>query len=357
MAPLLTVACPGESVKDPFIIFTQNCRLLYAILKPVVRLAMFIFCRRIIINKPELLNRKGPLLLACNHPNSFLDAAIIADLFKHPVWSLARGDVFQNPFHVKLLTALKILPVYRTSEGMENLSINYQTFDACKKIFREHGIVLIFSEARCINEWHLRPLRKGTARLAFSAWDDNIPVQVLPVGINYSSFRRFSKNVFINFGEIIDRADFDSTDTDGKRNLKFNHELKQQLHQLVFEIDKTDMQEQKQLLEKKPSLAGKIVLFFPALIGFVLHAPVYWPVKNFTYKRTWNNDHYDSVLVALLLFIYPFYLLLITIAAFVFTHNFLSWLLIIIIPFTAWSYIEIKPQLDKMQPDLSQGQP
>jgi 1-acyl-sn-glycerol-3-phosphate acyltransferase len=58
--------------------------LLYNILKPLVRLAMLIFCRRVIINKPEILKRKGPLLLACNHPNSFLDATILAELFKEP---------------------------------------------------------------------------------------------------------------------------------------------------------------------------------------------------------------------------------------------------------------------------------
>ena len=321
--------------------------MLYHVLKPLVRLALLIFCRRIIINKPELLKKKGPLLLACNHPNSFLDAAIIADLFKHPVYSLARGDVFKKPFYIKLLTALKILPVYRTSEGVENLGINYQTFEACKKIFKSNGIVLIFSEAKCINEWHLRPLRKGTARLAFSSWDEDIPLEVLPVGINYSSFRRSGKNLFINFGEMISKHDFDMDHADGKRNQAFNNKLEKQLRQLVFEIDKSDIQTQKEVLEKKPSVFAKIILFLPALAGFLVHAPLYLPIKNFTYKRTWNNDHYDSVLMALLLFIYPVFVILITIIAFILTHNLLSWLLIIFFPFTAWSYARLKPQLDK----------
>ena len=166
---------------------------------------MLIFCRRIIINKPQFLKKRGPLLLACNHPNSFLDAAILADLFEEPVYSLARGDVFKKPFYRSILKGLKMFPVFRTSEGVQNLGINYETFDECKGVFRKNGIVLIFSEAKCINEWHLRPLRKGTARLSFSSWEENIALQVLPVGINYSSFRRFSKNVFINFGEVISK--------------------------------------------------------------------------------------------------------------------------------------------------------
>jgi 1-acyl-sn-glycerol-3-phosphate acyltransferase len=320
--------------------------LLYKILKPFVRLAMLIFCRRIIINKPELLKKKGPLLLACNHPNSFLDAAILADLFELPVHSLTRGDVFKNQFYGKILTALKMLPVYRTSEGVENLGINYETFDDCKNIFKKDGVVLIFSEARCINEWHLRPLRKGTARLAFSSWDENIALEVLPVGINYSAFRRFSKNVFINFGEVITKHDFDLNHADGRRYQSFTNKLQGQLQQLVFEIDKKDIQKQKQILEKQPSLFAKIILFIPAAAGWLLNAPLYLPIKKFTTKKTFNNDHYDSVVVALLLFIYPFYVVLITLVVLILTHNSFSWLLIVALPFTAWAYVQLKPQLD-----------
>ena len=308
---------------------------------------MLIFCRRIIINKPDILKKEGPLLLACNHPNSFLDAAILADLFKEPVYSLTRGDVFKKPFYRKILQALKMFPVYRTSEGIQNLGINYETFDECKSVFRENGIVLIFSEAKSVNEWHLRPLRKGTARLSFSSWEENIPLEVLPVGINYSSFRRFSKNVFINFGEIISKNDFELGEADGKRNLVFNLKLKEQLHTLVFEINKGDVEKQKRVLERKPSSFAKIFLFIPAAIGWLVHAPLYILIKNFTYKKTINNDHYDSILVVLLLFTYPVCLILITLLMVLFTDSPVYWVLIVLLPFTAWAYVQLKPQLDK----------
>jgi len=240
-----------------------------------------------------------------------------------------------------------MFPVYRTSEGAENLGINYETFDECKTVFKKKGVVLIFSEAKCINEWHLRPLRKGTARLSFGSWEENIPLEVLPVGINYSSFRRFSKNVFINFGEILSKNDFDLDETDGKRNLAFNLKLKDELHQLVFEINKADVQKQKKILERSPSLFAKIFLFIPAGIGWLIHAPFYTPIKNFTYKKTVNNDHYDSILVALLLFLYPIYAIVLTLIVVVVTNNLFFWSLIILLPFTAWAYIQLKPQLDK----------
>lgn len=310
---------------------------------------MLFFCRRITINKPGILKKEGPLLLACNHPNSFLDAVILAVLFRKPVYSLARGDVFKKPFYRKILTILKMFPVYRTSEGAENLGINYESFEACKSVFKKNGIVLIFSEARCVNEWHLRPLRKGTARLSFSSWSELIPLEVLPVGINYSSFRRFSKNIFINFGEPITKNDFDMEQTDGKKNLAFNLKLKQQLHQLVFEIEKHDFQKQKRILEKSPSSFAKIILFVPAVLGWLLHAPLYIPIKNFTYKRTVSNDHYDSILVALLLFIYPACVILVSLVIVLMTRNSLFWLLIIFLPFTAWAYVQLKPQLDEQR--------
>jgi len=167
------------------------------------------------------------------------------------------------------------------------------------------------------------------------------------VGINYSSFRRFSKNVFINFGEILSKNDFERDEPDGKRNLAFNLKLKEQLHQLVFEINKTDIQKQKRMLEKKPSLFAKTFLFIPAAIGWLVHAPLYIPVKNFTYKKTVNNDHYDSLLVALLLFIYPVWVILLTLVIVLFTNNPVFWLLIVVLPFTAWAYVQLKPQLDK----------
>jgi len=309
--------------------------------------AIRIFCRRVIINKPAILKEKGPILLASNHPNSFLDSVIIDTIFKQPIWSLARGDVFKNKFVIRILTAIKILPVYRTSEGVENLSINYKTFEACLDLFRKDSIVMIFSEGKCINEWRLRPLKKGTARLAIKAWEEGIPLKIQPVGINYSSFWRFGKNVFINFGEPIVSQDINLKVAEGLRRQAFNDKLRTQLEQLVFVIPKADKQKQKELLQINPSPLKKVLLFIPAVLGFLVHAPLYLPVKRFTWKKTYNNDHYDSILTGILLFAYPLYLLVISVIVFLFFHSWYVFLLFIVFPFTAWSYVQLKQQLDR----------
>lgn len=283
------------------------------------------------------------MLLACNHPNSFLDGIILTTIFEQNIYSLARGDAFRKPWHEKVLRWLHLLPVYRTSEGAENLEYNYITFESCKEVFKEKGIVIIFSEGRCINEWHLRPLKKGTARLATSSWEEGIDLMVLPVGLNYNPFRNFGKNVFIHFGEPINREEVMQHQTDGKMFLTFNELLKEQLQKLVFEIKPSDKTTQEKLLSVPVPLIKKIVLFLPALAGFLLHALYYFIAKALT-NYYFDNDHFDSSLVSMLVLSYPLYLLLWFVLAGVFLNWWLALLVFILLPFSAWSCVQLKPQ-------------
>lgn len=291
------------------------------------------------------MQEKGPLLLACNHPNSALDGILLDTLFDRPLYSLARGDAFKKPFVNKFLHKINLLPVYRTSEGVENLSHNYTTFNACKKIFEQNGDVIIFSEGKCINEWHLRPLKKGTARLAISSWDQNIPLRVIPVGLNYSSFDLFGKNIILSFGTPIEQHHIPGPEaSDGVRNLAFNELLEAQLKSMVYEIPHGDKATLKEKLGVPVPLWQKI-LFAPfALAGIILHAPIFIPLKRLAKKKTAGTDHYDSVLSGLLLLLYPVYLLLfVGIAALIFR----SWYvpaLFIFLPFTARCVVQLNRQ-------------
>lgn len=321
--------------------------MLYDYLKYPMRVCLMIFCRKIIIDKPELLKTKGPLLIAFNHPNSFLDAMVVDVLFSEPAWSLARGDAFKKKKVADILNSLRILPMYRTSEGVENLTENYKTFDACIELFRNNGVVQIFSEGKCVNEWHLRPLKKGTARLAIKAWEENIPLKVLPLGFNYSSFERFGKNLIINCGEFITVDNVDMTAADGVRNQAFNNLLRDQLEKLIYEIPPEDRAKQKQLLTFKPSLFKKILLFIPAIIGVIINAPLYLLLRDFARKKARGTGHYDSVMTGLLFLTYPIYLLLLVLIAWLIVGNAYSWLMLLIAPITAWCYVQQREkQLD-----------
>lgn len=319
--------------------------MFFWILKTYARLAIKIYCRKIIINKPEYLQLQGPVLFAANHPNSFLDGIILTTLLKENLYSLARGDAFKNKKFEKLLRWMHLLPVYRTSEGVENLEHNYTTFTACHDVFRDKGLVMIFSEGRCINEWHLRPLRKGTARLAISTWEKGIDLTVIPIGFNYNSFRNFGKNVFINFGKPLHKDLIIQQPSDGKRLLTFNEQLKAELENLVFEIAPSD----KQVLHSKLFIPQpfwkKVLLSVPAAIGFILHAPLYFSIKAITNKY-FDNDHFDSVVVALCMLTYLIYLPLLLILVGLLFNQWFVIAGLFLIPFSAWSCVQLKRQLD-----------
>ncbi|MBN8699417.1 MAG: 1-acyl-sn-glycerol-3-phosphate acyltransferase [Chitinophagales bacterium] len=320
--------------------------MLYSFIKIIARLALPLYCRNIRISNRHLLQHKGPLLLAVNHPNSFLDAIILCTLFNKPVHSLARGDAFKNKWAARMLYLFRIFPVYRVTEGVENLEENYKTFDQCKEVFRKNGIILIFSEGRCINEWHLRPLRKGTARLAISSWNDGIGLDVLPVAINYSSFKRFGKNIHIFLGDKITREQVAYKAVDGIAIRQFNDLLRQQLSGYVFEIAKTDKETLHEKFYVRQPLWKKIVLAIPAAVGFIVHAPLYLAIKKMADGMNKEPGHFDSKIVGLLFLLYPLFLLLVTSILCLLTHRWLPVTLLLILPFTAWSFVQLKKQLD-----------
>lgn len=258
---------------------------------------------------------------------------------------MARGDAFAGKFFSKVLAGLNMLPVYRVSEGVENLDHNYTTFTACQKLFKENKIVLIFSEGRCINEWHLRPLKKGTARLAMSAWQEGIPLKVLPLGINYSSFRKFGKIIHLNFGQFISRENIHEELSSGKALIEFNNALKNQLQHLVYEIPKEDIEKIKKTFGIRPEPLKKVLLFIPAVIGYLFHAPFYYTLHSIIKDRA--KDHYDSIVVGAAFLFYPFYILLFVLLAFLITSSGYSLLLLILMPLTALGLLHFKPIVSK----------
>jgi len=317
----------------------------FSLLKGYARLAIKLYCRRVIINKPEWLQASGPLLIAANHPNSFLDGMILMTLFQKPIFILARGDAFQQKKWNRLLRGLHLLPVYRTSEGVENLTHNYTTFAACQNVFAQNGIVLIFSEGGCINEWHLRPLKKGTARLALSAWANGVDLTVVPLGFNYSPFRVWGKTVRLNFGVPLPKNEIIHQDTEGKKLLAFNLQLETQLHKLVYEIKPTDKATLKKLFFIPISSIKLFILAIPAAVGWLLQAPLYFAARAIA-RIFFDNDHYDSVVVSLLMLAYPLYVLLLTFGAVLFFNTPVAFLVLLLLPFSAWACLQWKHYLN-----------
>jgi 1-acyl-sn-glycerol-3-phosphate acyltransferase len=270
--------------------------LIYPLIKILVRLALKIFCSDITVLGAERTGIKGPVLIVSNHPNSFLDAIIIAARFREKIHFLARGDAFVKPTHRKLLGLLNMIPVYRLSEGKENLRLNEEAFRQVNQILANKGIVLIFIEGICLQTHRLQPFKKGAARIAW-ANRDTPGFSVLPLGIAYDSFTRFGKKIVISVGEPLQTETLFGPGEEAKNLRLFNERLFGEINQRIHLPEKRRQ-------EKK----NQGFFFLPALLGYMLHLPLFRFVQNPVLKKTGGSVFYDSVLFASLLLVYPTYL-------------------------------------------------
>lgn len=271
--------------------------MLYQLIKSFIRLAFFFFYKKIHVKNKALLQTKGPLLLTVNHPNALLDALVIGLLFKQPIHFLTRGDAFNKPWKRKLLSRLNMIPIYRLRDGIENLYLNEYAFTKSKEVLQNNGIVLIFIEGICKHTHELQPFKKGAARIAFSCWRSNIPLQVMPVTIRYHSLFEYAKQIDVQLHAAFTKEQLSKPIDEAKNYLYFNEVLFNQLtHQLNTSVITTS---------HKTGLSQMI-----KILGKLLHYPIYFPIQKWVSKKTKGTVFYDSILFATLMLVYPLYLLL-----------------------------------------------
>jgi 1-acyl-sn-glycerol-3-phosphate acyltransferase len=94
---------------------------------------------------------------------------------------------------------------------------------------------------------------------------------------------------------------------------------------------------------KPPETWQHVLLFIPALLGAVLHAPLYLPAAAFTKWVSKDNVHYDSILLVLLFLLYPLFLITVVIVLFQFTGQaFVIPVILLGFPALALSFIHWK---------------
>lgn len=191
----------------------------------------------------ENIPNDRPVLLCSNHPNAFMDALMLGSTVGRRSWFLARSDVFRKKWLANFLGFIGIIPIYRLLEGAENLSKNDETFEKCAKMLEENKAILVFSEGLCVQERRLRKLKKGTARIAFSAEEKNdfkLNLTIIPVGLNYSSTPwKFRKGLHIRFGKPIAMKDYGEVyKTDKARAMTFfTRDLEAKMAEQLIIID------------------------------------------------------------------------------------------------------------------------
>jgi 1-acyl-sn-glycerol-3-phosphate acyltransferase len=280
---------------------------MYRALRASVRAALYLYCGRIRVDVRSAPPVDTVLLLASNHPNSFFDALVIATHLPHRMRFLARGDAFRDPRAAKMLGALFMIPIYRMSDGRAELRRTEDSFLLAQEDLEHGGSVLVFSEGNSENESGLRPLGKGTARIAYRAWQSGLDVRVLPVWLRYDTYHLPFMEVCIGTGEMMDHS-ATPVRPEAVFLRGFNSVLRDRLLKASAIVDARRSLDTSRCSGALRTMC-RIILVLPALAGLLLHAPWYFPLRAFTAGKTRGTVFFDSVLFGLLFLTYPLWLL------------------------------------------------
>lgn len=282
--------------------------MLYNLVYFLLMLVTPLYFRRFTINKKRAEWDKKPKarLFAVNHCNSFVDPILIAFNLPFPTWFLARGDALAGPIGRFVAKSFFIMPVWRQREGAGNLKGNYDTFARCMEVWKGKGSVMIFAEGLCENDWHLKPLPKGTARLVWQAWEQGLELEIIPTGVNYEHFHGPGKQVEIRYGAPMAYADLLENTTEARFYKQFNERLFAHLQPLVLEA--SDEKSALQAFTEPAPRKGLSQAIRP--IAKLLHAPYYLPLRNFFERKTAGTVHFDAAMLGSLMLSYPLFVFL-----------------------------------------------
>lgn len=171
--------------------------------KWILSKALQVYFNEIEITGEENIPKRDPFILACNHQNAFLDAIIVGALLPRYLHFLTRSDVF-NKWSSYWLHKFQMMPIYRIRDGYGELERNKEIFQKCARLFEQGGAIMIFPEANHGEHYYLRPLTKGTARIALGSQDSiEQELQIVPCGLNFFSHRQPRTKLIIAYGQPI----------------------------------------------------------------------------------------------------------------------------------------------------------
>ncbi|HWY37936.1 MAG TPA: 1-acyl-sn-glycerol-3-phosphate acyltransferase [Bacteroidia bacterium] len=181
--------------------------MLWYILRITMSFAFPVFFRKLQIKNAKTIRQKGPMFLAMNHPNAFMDPVCLSWVVYYPrTRYMARGDAFKKGFAAWALQSMGIVPIFRLRDGgFENLKKNLDSFKVAYKLLDRKQKIMVFAEGICVQERRLRPIQKGTAKMAFTylekgKYDD---LKIVPIGVNYSTPSKIRGDLFYEVGEPI----------------------------------------------------------------------------------------------------------------------------------------------------------
>lgn len=214
--------------------------MIYLFIKWVTRIAIRVFFRKIYFYNKDIIKPGIPTILAINHPTAFIDPIFVATHITPKTYTMLRGDLFNSPFKIWLLDQIGTIPIFRFRNGFEGMRQNQDTFERCYDLLNKNACISILSEGNMKHEKRLRPIQKGTAKMALGVYEkyQNEAVQIIPVGVNYSDSNQMRSVLMANVGEPILIKDYLNAYRENPRKaiLQITREIERQLKERVIHI-------------------------------------------------------------------------------------------------------------------------
>ncbi len=205
------------------------------------------FYRKIQVKDDHKIPKNESVIIAPNHQNALMDAlAFVSGISQFQTVFLARADAFSSKLVIKILTFLKILPVYRIRDGRSSLQKNDEIFDLAANVVRNKvNPLCLYPEGNHGNKRRIRPLVKGIFRIAFMAQEEyksEPGVKIIPTAIDYSHYQKFRQTQFILFGDPIEVCEYwkDYEENPPVAMNKLRDKLSEELKKLAIHIETQD---------------------------------------------------------------------------------------------------------------------
>ena len=140
--------------------------VLYAGLRPIVDAYIRGSYKKIRYIGLENIPTDGAVILSPNHCDALMDPFALLAMDSSRKVFVARADLFQKPVLKKILTFLKIMPIYRVRDGFRSVLAGEETIEKSIEVLNNQVPFCILPEGTHRAMHSLLPLGKGLSRIA-----------------------------------------------------------------------------------------------------------------------------------------------------------------------------------------------
>ena len=286
----------------------QDKNSLYSFLRPYVDWMFRRSYRQFRYVGKENVPSDGAIIYAPNHTNALCDAMCVLGIDHSRKVFVARADIFHDPKKANILHWLKIMPINRVRDGLDEVRHNDETLNNAVDTLRDGVPFCILPEGTHRPMHSLLPLGKGIFRIALQAneaFGEEKPIYIVPVGLEYGDYYHLWDSLTVNIGKPIDVTAFVKAHSEldhAQMMVALKEELTMRMRELILWVPDDEHYEENiaKLLPPKKRLPRWLawplaVLFFPLFILSALMTIPLWGMWLYIQHKVKDPAFHNSV--------------------------------------------------------------